>query len=49
MHYVRHFANGKDCIGDAKIIIISYDILIRAIDIFEKHIFGFVILVCHIQ
>ncbi|XP_019885387.1 SWI/SNF-related matrix-associated actin-dependent regulator of chromatin subfamily A-like protein 1 isoform X3 [Camponotus floridanus] len=44
MHYVRHFTSGKDCIEDAKIIIISYDILIRAVNILEKHIFGFVIL-----
>jgi len=49
MHYVRHFASGKDCIGDDKITIISYDILMRAVHIFEKHIFGFIILVCYIQ
>lgn len=48
MHYVHHFASAKDCIGDDKITIISYDILMRAVDIFEKHIFGFVILVCYI-
>lgn len=49
MHYVRHFASAKDCIEDDKITIISYDLLIRAVHIFEKHFFGFVILVCYIQ
>ncbi|KAL6439202.1 hypothetical protein ACFW04_003853 [Cataglyphis niger] len=44
MHYVHHFANAKDCIGDDKITITSYDILVRAVDTFEKYVFGFVIL-----
>lgn len=48
MHYVHHFANAKDCIGDDKITITSYDILVRAVDTFEKYVFGFVILVCYI-
>ncbi|XP_032683947.1 SWI/SNF-related matrix-associated actin-dependent regulator of chromatin subfamily A-like protein 1 [Odontomachus brunneus] len=42
--YIHHFANTKDYIGDEKITIISYDLLNRAIDIVEKHIYGFVIL-----
>ncbi|KAH0952756.1 hypothetical protein HN011_010895 [Eciton burchellii] len=43
-HYVHHFVNAKDRIGDEQIIIISYDMLARVADILEKHIFGFVIL-----
>ncbi|XP_070170383.1 SWI/SNF-related matrix-associated actin-dependent regulator of chromatin subfamily A-like protein 1 [Polyergus mexicanus] len=44
MHYVHHFANARDCIGDDKITITSYDLLVRAVDTFEKYVFGFVIL-----
>lgn len=44
-HYVHHFASTKDYIGDDKITIISYDLLVRAIDTLEKYIYGFVILV----
>ncbi|XP_072765590.1 SWI/SNF-related matrix-associated actin-dependent regulator of chromatin subfamily A-like protein 1 isoform X3 [Anoplolepis gracilipes] len=44
MHYVHHFASARDCIGDDKVTIISYDLLARAVHTFEKHIFGFVIL-----
>ncbi|KAM0735204.1 SWI/SNF-related matrix-associated actin-dependent regulator of chromatin subfamily A-like protein 1 [Formica fusca] len=44
MHYVHHFANARDCIGDDKITITSYDLLVRAVDTFEKCVFGFVIL-----
>lgn len=43
--YIHHFANTKDYIADEKITIISYDLLNRAIDVFEKHMYGFVILV----
>ncbi|XP_014478988.1 PREDICTED: SWI/SNF-related matrix-associated actin-dependent regulator of chromatin subfamily A-like protein 1 [Dinoponera quadriceps] len=43
-HYVHHFANTKDYIGDEKVTIISYDLLHRAVDVFEKHIYGFIIL-----
>ncbi|XP_036143302.1 SWI/SNF-related matrix-associated actin-dependent regulator of chromatin subfamily A-like protein 1 isoform X2 [Monomorium pharaonis] len=43
-HYIHHFANTKDRIDDDKITIISYDLLVRAKDIFAKHIYGFVIL-----
>lgn len=44
--YIHHFTSTKDYIGDEKITITSYDLLNRAVDIFEKHIYGFVILVC---
>lgn len=44
-HYIHHFANTKDHIGDDKITITSYDLLVRAINTFAKHIYGFVILV----
>ncbi|KMQ95423.1 swi snf-related matrix-associated actin-dependent regulator [Lasius niger] len=44
MHYIHHFANTRDCIEDDKITIISYDLLMRAVDTLEKHIYGFVIL-----
>ncbi|XP_011694031.1 PREDICTED: SWI/SNF-related matrix-associated actin-dependent regulator of chromatin subfamily A-like protein 1 isoform X2 [Wasmannia auropunctata] len=43
-HYVHHFANAKDCIEDEKITITSYDLLVRAVATFERHIYGFVIL-----
>ncbi|XP_018300731.1 SWI/SNF-related matrix-associated actin-dependent regulator of chromatin subfamily A-like protein 1 [Mycetomoellerius zeteki] len=43
-HYIHHFANTKDHIGDDKITITSYDLLVRAINTFAKHIYGFVIL-----
>ncbi|EFN86322.1 SWI/SNF-related matrix-associated actin-dependent regulator of chromatin subfamily A-like protein 1 [Harpegnathos saltator] len=42
--YIHHFANTKDYIGDEKITIISYDLLSRAVDTLQKHIYGFVIL-----
>lgn len=48
MHYIHHFANTRDCIEDDKITIISYDLLMRAVDTLEKHIYGFVILVRYI-
>lgn len=44
-HYVHHFINTKDYIEDDKITIISYDLLVRAVDVLKKHIYGFVILV----
>ncbi|XP_011330154.2 SWI/SNF-related matrix-associated actin-dependent regulator of chromatin subfamily A-like protein 1 [Ooceraea biroi] len=43
-HYVHHFVNTRDCIGDERITIISYDLLVRAVDTLERHIYGFVIL-----
>jgi len=45
-HYIHQFTNTKDHIGDDKITITSYDLLVRAVDTFKKHIYGFVILVC---
>jgi len=45
VHYVHHFANTRDCIKDDKITIITYDLLVRARNIFQKYIYGFVILV----
>lgn len=46
MHYIHHFASTKDCIGDDKITIISYDLLVRAEHTLKRHMYGFVILVC---
>nr|XP_033331224.1 SWI/SNF-related matrix-associated actin-dependent regulator of chromatin subfamily A-like protein 1 isoform X2 [Megalopta genalis] len=43
-HYIYHFSNTKDFIDDNKIVITSYDLLVRAIDTFECKSFGFVIL-----
>nr|XP_012147228.1 PREDICTED: SWI/SNF-related matrix-associated actin-dependent regulator of chromatin subfamily A-like protein 1 isoform X2 [Megachile rotundata] len=42
--YVHQFANTKDFITGNKIVITSYDLLVRAVDAFERHTFGFVIL-----
>ncbi|KAL0104812.1 hypothetical protein PUN28_016447 [Cardiocondyla obscurior] len=42
--YIHHFANAKDYITDDKITIVSYDLLVRAVDVFEKHFYGFIIL-----
>lgn len=44
MHYIHHFASTKDCIGDDKITIISYDLLVRAEHTLKRHMYGFVIL-----
>lgn len=43
-HYIHQFANTKDCIDSSKIVITTYDLLVRAMDTFERQIFGFVIL-----
>ncbi|KAK2584538.1 hypothetical protein KPH14_006907 [Odynerus spinipes] len=43
-HYVYQFTNAKDCISDVKIVIVSYDLLVRAEQVFKQHGFGFVIL-----
>ncbi|XP_071856734.1 SWI/SNF-related matrix-associated actin-dependent regulator of chromatin subfamily A-like protein 1 isoform X1 [Bombus fervidus] len=43
-HYIHQFANTKDFIDSSKIVIITYDLLVRAMDKFERKIFGFVIL-----
>ncbi|KAF7400984.1 hypothetical protein HZH66_006168 [Vespula vulgaris] len=43
-HYVHQFINTKDFINDVKIVIVSYDILVRAVEIFKRRGFGFVIL-----
>ncbi|XP_047352620.1 SWI/SNF-related matrix-associated actin-dependent regulator of chromatin subfamily A-like protein 1 isoform X2 [Vespa velutina] len=43
-HYVHQFTNAKDFVNDVKIVIVSYDILVRAVEIFRRRIFGFVIL-----
>ncbi|XP_018400748.1 PREDICTED: SWI/SNF-related matrix-associated actin-dependent regulator of chromatin subfamily A-like protein 1 [Cyphomyrmex costatus] len=43
-HFIHHFANTKDHIGDDKITITSYELLVRAVNTFDKHIFGFIIL-----
>ncbi|XP_076287420.1 SWI/SNF-related matrix-associated actin-dependent regulator of chromatin subfamily A-like protein 1 [Lasioglossum baleicum] len=43
-HYIYHFTNAKDFIDDHKIVITSYELLVRAIDTFERKTFGFVIL-----
>ncbi|XP_076654181.1 SWI/SNF-related matrix-associated actin-dependent regulator of chromatin subfamily A-like protein 1 [Halictus rubicundus] len=43
-HYIYHFTNAKDFIDNNKIVITSYDLLVRAIDTFERKAFGFVIL-----
>ncbi|XP_077274708.1 SWI/SNF-related matrix-associated actin-dependent regulator of chromatin subfamily A-like protein 1 [Temnothorax americanus] len=43
-HYVHHFASTKDRIEDDKITITSYDFLARNVHVFERHIYGFVIL-----
>ncbi|XP_076232047.1 SWI/SNF-related matrix-associated actin-dependent regulator of chromatin subfamily A-like protein 1 [Calliopsis andreniformis] len=42
-HYIHHFTNAKDFIDDNKIVIISYDLLVRAINTFQCRTFGFVI------
>ncbi|XP_012215897.1 SWI/SNF-related matrix-associated actin-dependent regulator of chromatin subfamily A-like protein 1 [Linepithema humile] len=44
VHYVHHFANARDHIKDDKITIITYDLLVRAINILERYIYGCVIL-----
>lgn len=46
-HYIYQFANTKDIIDDSKIVITTYDLLVRAVDTFQCKIFGFVILVCY--
>ena len=43
--YVNQFTSKKDYVGDSKITIVSYDLLVRSIELFAKQIFGFVILV----
>ncbi|XP_012259547.2 SWI/SNF-related matrix-associated actin-dependent regulator of chromatin subfamily A-like protein 1 [Athalia rosae] len=48
IHYIKHFTTGKDFISDAKIVIMSYDILARAIDSVEKNVYGVIIFdECH--
>lgn len=46
-HYIYQFTNTKDVIDDSKIVITTYDLLVRAVDTFQCKIFGFVILVCY--
>ncbi|CAL7946842.1 unnamed protein product [Xylocopa violacea] len=43
-HYVHHFTSTKDFIDNNKIVITTYDLLVRATNIFERQRFGFVIL-----
>ncbi|XP_071562145.1 SWI/SNF-related matrix-associated actin-dependent regulator of chromatin subfamily A-like protein 1 [Temnothorax nylanderi] len=43
-HYIHHFASAKDRIEDDKITITSYDLLARNLHVFERYIYGFVIL-----
>ncbi|XP_016766815.2 SWI/SNF-related matrix-associated actin-dependent regulator of chromatin subfamily A-like protein 1 isoform X2 [Apis mellifera] len=43
-HYIYQFTNTKDVIDDSKIVITTYDLLVRAVDTFQCKIFGFVIL-----
>ncbi|XP_012285724.1 SWI/SNF-related matrix-associated actin-dependent regulator of chromatin subfamily A-like protein 1 [Orussus abietinus] len=43
-HYVQHFTSGKDYINNSRVVIVSYDLLSRALDTFLKHVFGFIIL-----
>lgn len=43
--HIHHFANTKDYIGDDRITIISYDLLVRAVDTFKNYFYGFIILV----
>ncbi|KAG7196652.1 hypothetical protein KM043_015990 [Ampulex compressa] len=43
-HYVHHIANVKDYIDHQKIVIISYDLLVRMVNSFENHVFGFIIM-----
>lgn len=42
--FVYHFTNGKDLVDFEKIVITSYDLLVRAVDTFERYTFGFIIL-----
>ncbi|XP_076626647.1 SWI/SNF-related matrix-associated actin-dependent regulator of chromatin subfamily A-like protein 1 [Colletes latitarsis] len=42
--YIHHFTNVKDFSNDSRIIITSYDLLVRYVDAFERRMFGFVIL-----
>ncbi|XP_015607766.1 SWI/SNF-related matrix-associated actin-dependent regulator of chromatin subfamily A-like protein 1 isoform X2 [Cephus cinctus] len=42
--YIHHFTSGKDFIDDAKIVIVSYDLLGRAINTFERGNFPTIIL-----
>lgn len=41
--YIRRFANAEDSVGDARIVIMSYDVLRRATDRVVKYVFGVVI------
>ncbi|KAF3426474.1 hypothetical protein E2986_04604 [Frieseomelitta varia] len=43
-HYIHQFANTKDFIDNNKIVITTYDLLVRALDTFERKMFGFIIL-----
>lgn len=43
-HYIYQFENAKDFIGDYKIVIVSYDLLVRATEVFKRHGFGCAIL-----
>ncbi|XP_054007521.1 SWI/SNF-related matrix-associated actin-dependent regulator of chromatin subfamily A-like protein 1 [Hylaeus anthracinus] len=43
-HYILHFTSSKDFCSDSRIVITSYDLLVRAVDTFEHRSFGFVIL-----
>lgn len=45
VQYVHHFTSGKDYVGNSKITIVSYDLLVRSIDVFRRRPYGFVILV----
>ncbi|XP_043276402.1 SWI/SNF-related matrix-associated actin-dependent regulator of chromatin subfamily A-like protein 1 [Venturia canescens] len=41
---VHHFTSGKDYIGNSQITIVSYDLLVRSIEVFKRRTYGFVIL-----
>lgn len=42
--HVRQFSNSKDYLGSEPIVIVSYELLARNIQIFENRVFGFIIL-----
>ncbi|KZC09702.1 PREDICTED: SWI/SNF-related matrix-associated actin-dependent regulator of chromatin subfamily A-like protein 1 [Dufourea novaeangliae] len=44
IHYVHQFLTIKDFCKDSKIVITTYDLLVRAVDTFERRTFGCVIL-----
>ncbi|CAK9809883.1 SWI/SNF-related matrix-associated actin-dependent regulator of chromatin subfamily A-like protein 1 [Anthophora plagiata] len=42
--YVHHYLSTKDFLDNDKIVITTYDLLVRAVDVFKRQKFGFVIL-----